>query len=232
MVEGVCTICGLRERQDLCSVTALLTDKKTAVQHTEQYARGQVLFAQDTPGETVYGILKGRVLLTMQGQRRSRQAIQLVGPGQMIGHPAVLINELYVATAKAVDEVTACAISKETFLDAVRDLPEFNHQVLARLARDLRASTELLLSLTQHSVKRRTAGLLLFLHQSGSPEQQAEGRVPNYLTRSEMAQLIGSSLESCSRTLSDMNQKGILAVTRSIITIKDLPALKKLSQKP
>lgn len=191
------------------------------------FPRGSLLFTQGQTGDYVYGLHAGSVLLTKAGQRKHQQAIRLVLPGDVIGFRSALAEEPYSTTAKTVSEVTACVVAHPTFVGAVRQSHEFCGEILRRLSVELRISEELVLNLTQRSVQWRAASLLLALLGENA-DAPGEQKISGHLSRSEMAQLIGSSLESCSRMLGEMDEAGILDVTRSRVIVKDVSALQRI----
>ena len=148
-------------------------------------------------------------------------------PGDVIGFRSALAEEPYSTTAKTVSEVRACVVPHAVFVGTVRRSHDFCGEILRRLSVELRIAEELLLNLTQRSVQWRAANLLLALlgENAGIPGEQ---KISGHLSRSEMAQLIGSSLESCSRMLSELDEAGILDVSRSRVIVKDVSALQRI----
>lgn len=151
------------------------------------------------------------IKLYKTNKRGDEQIIRLLRPGEITGYRAVLEDEPYAATAEAIETSTVCIISREMLLGLLRAVPDVTARLLAKMAQELRVSEEQMLSFARESVRQRTARLLLFLMKSGSPTPEGSARtlrVP--ILRSEMAQMIGTTAETLSRTLHGFAKQGIL----------------------
>ena len=87
-----------------------------------------------------------------------------------------------------------------------------------------------MLSLTEHSVKQRLAQLLLSLsgHDLTSPKEPFQ--IKSFLSRSEMAQLIGTTPETLSRTLHDLAAKGVVHLQDADIYMSDFSKLQRIAK--
>jgi CRP-like cAMP-binding protein len=130
-----------------------------------------------------------------------------------------LADEPFAATAQAVSDTQICIISKEDFLDVLNSSPELSFNIMAKLAVDLRISEEHFLSRAQENVKQRTARMLLQLLETSNEISDNDSKISVPLLRSEMAQVVGTTPETLSRTLRGLAQMGILKLTRADISV-------------
>ena len=106
--------------------------------------------------------------------------------------------------------------------------PDLALRLLSKMAKELRISEEQTLSLAQESVRQRTVHLLLFLLEGNAKKVKSDEPIRLQLMRKDMAQMIGTTPESLSRTLNYLAKRGILRLTHSGIYVHDLSALKRL----
>ena len=183
------------------------------------FQSGQMIFSEGNPAFLVYHIFSGYVKLSKSGWRGEKLVIRLRGPGDIFGHRAILAGEPYQAEAMALEATKVCAIQKEIFLEAIKESPEFAFRIMAKISSDLRASEEQTMSIAHEEVKQRVARLLLFLVENH--EEMIKNRLvlPNSLSRVEMAQMVGTTPESFSRTLKLFIEKKYIESTRNEIKV-------------
>jgi CRP-like cAMP-binding protein len=198
-----------------------LNNRKT----THEYSRGQVIFYEGNPSLAIYCIHSGMVKLFKTGKSDEEFVIRLLGPGEIIGFRALLADEPFAATAQAVSDAQICIISKKDFLGVLSSSAELSLNIMAKLAIDLRISEEQCLSRAQETVRQRTARMLLQFLETSSEFSNSESKIYLPLLRSEMAQVVGTTPETFSRTLRSLAQKGILKLSRSDISVTDVDKL-------
>ncbi len=197
-----------------------------------EYKRGQAIFYEGNPAFAVYCVYSGRVKLYKVGKQGGEQIIRLMGPGDVMGYRSMLAHEPHLATAEAIERTIVCTISKSTFLDLVRRASDLSLSLLVKLAQQLRTSEEQILGLTQESVRQRTARLLLFLLEGDGKKSRKGTHINVPLLRREMAQMIGTTPETLSRSLRYFVRCGIVRLTRSNIFVTNRSALQQLVHGP
>jgi CRP-like cAMP-binding protein len=111
-------------------------------------------------------------------------------------------------------------LRREDFQQRLRSSPEVAIGLLRELSRRLRRADEKIGSLVLLDVNGRVADLLL-----RAAAEEGGDMIRRKLTHHTIAQMIGSSRETVSRTMRDFVERGLIMVTRKDITIKDRPAL-------
>ena len=216
---SICTSCSHRKGSIFCTLPRSILDKMEREKLVYEYEPGQLIFSEGHPAFMVYHVYSGYVKLSKSGWNGEKLVIRLRGPGDIFGHRAVLSGEPYTADAMAIESTTVCAIQKEIIIQAVKDSPEFALRVMAKLSHDLRASEEQTMSITHEDVRQRVARLLLFLIEDKEESHRNRFVIPNSLSRAEMAQMIGTTPESFSRTLRSFADQKLIDVTRKDIQI-------------
>jgi CRP-like cAMP-binding protein len=229
MHSPTCQTCDLRKNNLFSVLDKEQIQRLDQVKSVREYQRGDVIFYENTPSFAIYCVCSGWVKLFKVGSRAERQVIRLLGPGDVIGHRALLADESYSATSEVIETSVICTIPKDPFKSMLLESPQLSLKVMGRLAQELRTSEEQLLILSQKSVQQRAARMLLLLRKK-SPHRDDECvdlRIP--LRRNEMAQMIGTTPESLSRTLRLLAERGILRVARIDLCILDAAALERIA---
>jgi CRP/FNR family transcriptional regulator len=195
--------------------TNKLDHEKTA----HQYERGQVIFYEGTPPLAIYCIHSGIVKLYKTGRNGTQIMIRIFGPGEVIGYRALLANEAYAATAEAVDTTTVCTITRNTINDLLKNDPQLILRLLSKLATELRISEDQMVTRLQESVRQRTARFLLWLRESLEAGSRRSNKIDVPLLREEMAQMIGTTPETFSRTLRTLARERVIEYDRRSIAI-------------
>jgi CRP-like cAMP-binding protein len=223
-----CEVCGLRAGSVFCCLSGEALGVLDEEKAFREYQRGQVLYYEGDPPFALYCIRSGQVKLCCTGNRAEQQILRLVGPGETIGYAAILENQPHATTAEAITATKACTVSRNTLTRLIRQSPDLALTLMARLAVELRAAERQLLSMSQESVKQRTANVLLMLSEGSG----GESNIKSPIRRKEMAQIIGTTPETLSRVLNRFSEAGMVTRTRAEIRIRDPIALRKLARLP
>lgn len=228
--EPHCTVCGLEAKGVFCTLTGkhlARLDREKVVHH---YDRDDTIFYAGNPPMAIYCIYSGRVKLFKTGAKSEEQVIRVLGHGEILGYRALLANEPYAATAVALEPTTICMVRKETLFDLLQKSPDLAMRLMANMARELRASEELLVSQRESTARERTAQLLLWFFDNGQRNASMPVKLRIPLKRVELAHMVGATPETLSRLLRSMASQGILDMSRTEIWLRDAAALRKLTQ--
>jgi CRP/FNR family transcriptional regulator len=225
-----CHLCQLRNASLFRAVEDDLLKEIDCEKVTHTFRPRQVIFHEGTPPLAIYCIRSGRVKLYRNGWRGEEVVIRVLGPGAPFGYRPVLGSDLYSATAEAIEETEICVIPKQVVTELLRKSPVFALDLLARIAADLRVSEDRMLDLTQKSVRARSANLLLMFLDGAAEPADGGIRLSIPIQRKEMAQIVGTTPETFSRTLHEMAGQGIVSLTRSGIVVTDEPALRRAAE--
>jgi CRP-like cAMP-binding protein len=192
------------------------------------FARGEVIFHEGDPADTLHLIVKGRVAITVTSRYGQQLTFALMGEEEFFGELALVgSDQIRSATVRALEETETRAIHRRDF-EALRrghpEVDEFLVRVLA--ARVARLSTSLQEALhvpVETRVRRRLVELALIY--GGS----APGTVIP-LTQDELAGLAGTARATVNRVLRQEEVQGILSLGRHRVTVKDPQALSRRAE--
>lgn len=97
------------------------------------FKAGEIIFKSDEPGEVMYLITRGEVVILIHDK-----VIEEVGPGGVIGEMALLDKAPRSATATAKTDCLLLAIDRDRFQHQVAKSPSFALQVMRIMAQRLR----------------------------------------------------------------------------------------------
>lgn len=196
---------------------ALLEQCKTA----NQYKRKQIIFYEGNPVVGLYCIQSGKVKLYKTSDDGKQQILKIAQGGDILGHSSLFTDTPHIATAEVIEESDICFLDKTRFLSVLQANPSASLKLLGQLSRELNRSEEQVLDLAYKSVRVRFAEFLLTLKQSFGICEHGVYRIQIVLSREELAQAIGTTVETAVRLLSEFRAEGLVEVEKKSILIKE-----------
>ena len=190
------------------------------------YPKGSVILFEDDLGDALYVVASGQVKVVLIGEDGREVILSVLGEGTFFGEMALLDDEPRSAHVIAMEDSVVLALRREDFRARLRASPEVGIALLKELSRRLRRADDQIGSLVLLDVNGRVAELLVRL----ATEEGGE-RITRKVTHATIAQMIGSSRETVSRTMRELQDRGLIAVTRQDITLTDRPGLQSLSRR-
>jgi CRP-like cAMP-binding protein len=224
-----CAVCKSRSTGLICGLSATTRERLGQDKATHLFRRGQLIFYAGALAHALYIVRSGRVKVFRTWPGGEEQVLRLLGPGEILGYRPLLANEPYVASAEAVEDSVLCVIPAATLRELLRDVPELALELLAKLARELRMSEDLMMDLIYRPVRERAARLLLVLLEDNRGAADPALLRSHQLKRQDMARMIGTTPETFSRVLRSFAQRGIVALARDRIRIRDRSLLHKVA---
>ena len=186
------------------------------------YPKNSVILFEDDPGDALYVVKDGQVKVVLIGEDGREVILSVLGPGEFFGEMALIDDEPRSAHVIAMDDSTLLVLRREDFQGLLAQTPAIALSMLRELTRRLRRVDEKVGSLVLLDVNGRVASLLLELAQEAGGD-----RITRRLTHHTIAQMIGSSRETVSRTMRELVDKGFIEVSRRDIVIRDRSALEQ-----
>ena len=193
------------------------------------YRKGQVIYeeGQNSPG--VYCVREGRIKVYKNGLDGRENIIRIVLPGEFLGIKALLSGNNHSVTAIAIEDSTVCFISKTDFFQLMVRYPDFTQAVILMLSKLLDDAEKRMLSLGFKTVRERLAEILVFLHNSFYPEAGRSSETYLNLTRTDIANIIGTAQETVIRLLSEFREERLIKIRGRKIFLLDPDKLKSIA---
>jgi CRP/FNR family cyclic AMP-dependent transcriptional regulator len=195
------------------------------------FCRGDTVFSEGEPGETLYIIASGHVTIT----RRCRGAPTLtavLGASDMFGELAVFDPGPRGSTATALTDVKAVSLSRTAMRRWIAEHPAAVDTLLALLARRQRRTTDELCELLHADLTARVARRLVDLAQRFGTQDPDGIRVTPPLTQTDLAQLAGASRPPAHRILADFTERGWIRMGDRGLVVVDAASLARRAEHP
>ncbi|MFS0821200.1 Crp/Fnr family transcriptional regulator [Bacillus sp. 1P02SD] len=189
------------------------------------YHKGDVIFREGDPSDTLYIIGEGIIKITKVAEDGKEQIVRLLFPDDFFGQSAMLQSENHYANAVAISDTVIYTIQKQDFFNTL----ERNHKMALRFMRALNEriyqADEWMSLLSLMEVEQRLASVLLLFN---NRVRSKDGRFKLPITKKVLASLIGTTPETISRKFVKFISENLIEVNgQRNIHILDLEGLKK-----
>lgn len=193
------------------------------------YERGDVLFSEGDPSDEFLTVVRGRVKVFKVTPDGRSIILEILGPGDPVGAVAVYEELPYPATAVALETVICLRASKADFFTLLAERPALTRGLLMALTHRLMILTNRLAERTGGRVETRFARLFLKLSDDIGSTQQMGIFIPIALSRQELADLLGTTVETSIRIMSRWGKEGIVQTEPEGFLVADRQALESLA---
>ncbi len=191
---------------------------------------GARVFAQGDPGVTGHSLVEGRIKIVQTRADGSQSVLRFIGPGEMYGTVAALMNQAFPADAVAVVDSVEIWWTIPAFRQLIRQYPEIGLRSTAAAGTRLLDLQSRMGELTSERVEQRIARTLLRLMEKAGRPTDAGIEIDFPITRQDLAEMAGSTLHTVSRTLAALDQRGVTGSARRRIIVRDPRALGQLAE--
>ncbi len=204
--DALCSSCGARAFSVCGSLEPRDLDRLDAIAERLSVKAGDSLIRQDDPAVHVFNITSGSVRVQKLLPDGRRQITGFLFAGDFVG---LATGHDYAFSAEAIEDVTLCRFRKSDYRALVRDLPQLEAALLDRANHELAAAQNQMLLLGRKTAQERVASFLLDL--PADPVQpRAEGLVRLPMTRAEIADYLGLTIETVSRVFTRLKTTGAI----------------------
>jgi CRP/FNR family transcriptional regulator len=151
--------------------------------------------------------------------------LELMGPGQIFGMLGTVEGAGCPLTSVAVTETWYARIPKYAFLPIYRQSDALKDKLIRRSAFRMHTSNDLIARMSSGRVEERIAAILFYIADSYGERKGKALHLGIPLTRQEIAEMAGTTVESTIRTLSKWQKQGYVATKNHDIAILDEAAL-------
>ncbi|MBZ5719523.1 MAG: Crp/Fnr family transcriptional regulator [Acidobacteriia bacterium] len=224
-----CSSCKLRGSGFFCSLSQPTVEALNQIKHTASYPEGALVFMEGQAARGVYMVCQGRVKMLTTNSDGKTLILKIAQAGEILGVHSVVTGKPHELTVETLQPCQLAFIGRDDFLRFIQEHGDACLHATQHLGRDCQSAYDVIRSIgLSHSVSEKLARLLL--------QWSADARVSNgvvqlrlTLTHEEIAQLIGSSRETVTRTLGDFKKHSVIELHGSALLIRNLSALQKLA---
>lgn len=197
--------------------------------NTLVYKKGQLVYEEGHKSLGVFCIREGKIKVFKNSQEGKEHITRVVVPGELLGLKALLGGNDHSVSASALEDSIVCFISKMDFFQLMIKYPEFTRSLILMLSKLLEEAELRMISLAYKPVRERLAETLLFLFDSFYPNPDNTVREYLNLTRTDLANIIGTAVETVIRLLSEFKDERFIAIKGRKIYLLDPAGLKAIA---
>lgn len=175
---------------------------------SKQIKKGDVIFDEGEKLNGVYCVRGGVSKLAKLSPNGKDQIVKLASKGEVLGQRSVIAEESSNLSATAVSDMDLCFIPKEVIVSTLHKNPDFTYEVLRHMAHELKEADDVIVNMSQKSVKQRIAEALIYMKNNFG--EDSDGYLALVLSREDIANVVGTATESCIRILSDFRKEGYI----------------------
>jgi len=228
MSDG-CQSCKIKKAGFFCDMSPKGLKDLDAAKATAAYPAGAILFMENQDPRGVFVLCEGEVKLSINSREGKTLILRIARPGEILGLMATLSGKPYEVTAETLHPCQVAFVRRDEFLRFMTHNPEASHAVVKQLSSNYHGACEQLRTVgLSASAPAKLARLLL--EWSAGAEQTKNGTKSHLpLTHEEIAEFIGSSRETVTRTLSDFRDKRLVTLKGSTLMIPNRAALESFA---
>lgn len=190
------------------------------------FKKRKVIFSEGDPSEWFYIVSQGKVKITKLSQEGKEIILELIHPMDFFGGLAVIRGFPYPANAIAMEDSKLLKISRSNLMRILDRFPNLMYCMAQQVGDRMKESHETLKNIALERVEARITSLLLKLADKTGKKMEGGTAIDMKLTKQDIAEMVGTTVETSIRTMSKLKKNGILSEKDGRIIIKDLDKLK------
>jgi CRP/FNR family transcriptional regulator len=184
------------------------------------FKNNDTIFNEGDPSDKFYLVAEGSVKVLKHTVMGKDIILEMMSPGDIFGGVAVLDKKPFPASAQAMESTSVIRISRQNLLKIMEDYPTLKLDIVKYFSNKLRDAHEMLKNIATERVERRIASLLLKLSEKVGMDDVNYRKINIPLTRQEIAEMVGTTVETCIRTMSKFQKNGVVKSSDGRIMVK------------
>lgn len=188
-----------------------------------KFSRGEVVFHEGDPGDTLHLIDRGHVAVRVTTPLGDMATLRIIGPGEYFGELALVSPAPRSATITALEPTETLVLHRDQINRVRLEHPDVEQALLDLVVGEVRRLSAALLDAMFAPVPLRLARQLVGL--ARSYQADAQGRVVIPLTQDDLASLCGTTRPTINQLIGKLTDNKLLEVARGRVIVTDLPGL-------
>ncbi|RTL49566.1 MAG: cyclic nucleotide-binding domain-containing protein [Bradyrhizobiaceae bacterium] len=207
--ENGCAECGIRPISVCGSLELSELEEFVRISQIASFTPKTMLFEQGAPAGSVFNVTDGVVRLYKSLPDGRRQIMGFALPGDFLG---LALMDLYGVTAEAVTKVRVCRFARPAFLTFVDDKPHLLRRLHEFAGHELSLAQDQMLLLGRKTAEEKVAAFLINMQARYARLSPSSVTVPLPMSRQDIADYLGLTIETVSRTLTKLAREKIILV--------------------
>jgi CRP-like cAMP-binding protein len=190
-----------------------------------KFKKGQTIFSEGTFPSGIFYVKTGKVKKYKTNRDGREQIIYICNSGELFGYPALLSEEPYSDSASALEDSILAFIPKDVFLNVLEQSRALSNKLLKNLSHEFGVLENTIANFAHKSVRERLALSLLIMKEKFRDNQNPGASVEIILSREDLANIIGTAIETLVRLLHTFKNEGLIETEGRKIRILDTKKL-------
>ncbi|MDT8399889.1 MAG: fumarate/nitrate reduction transcriptional regulator Fnr [Pseudomonadales bacterium] len=229
-VSASCSDCNLK---GLCLPIAMdikdIDRLDRIIQRNRLIQGGEHLYHSDDSFTAIYAVRSGSLKTYMINAEGVEQVIGFCLPGEILGLDGVG-NDAHDCHVVAMETSSICEIPFARLEELSRQIPSLQRHFFQLMGQQIKSDHQMMLTLSKKNADGRLATLLVSLSRRYSRRKLSASAMHLPMSRNDIGNFLGLTIETVSRTFSRLQKEGIIDVSGREILIKDHERLNALCQ--
>ncbi|OCG63249.1 hypothetical protein A9G48_06015 [Gilliamella sp. wkB18] len=216
-----CELCSIGS---LCLPMLLNNTLETILERKKSYSKNELLVTKNTEFTKLYIIHSGAVKTYVTTPDNKEQINGFYLPGDIVGLDSIS-TKLYNNNIKALTNTLVCELKYNELMALVESKECVRNMVFRLLSTDIYNYQKLVLFYSQKKAEERLAYFIYSLYKRYQNRGHSSSNIKLSMSRSDIANYLGLTIETVSRIFSKLQEQDILEVKGRYVFIKNLNAL-------
>lgn len=221
-----CSDCAVREFAVCSSLDEVELREFEHLERRVHFAAGETVFSEEDITTSFYNVLEGVMRLYKLLPDGRRQIVGFALPGDFLG---MNISGRHNFSADAVGAVTVCQFAKVPFGHFIEDRPHLLRRINELAIRELSQARDHMVLLGRRSAEEKVATFLLGWRERLLSLIGPSNTVPLPMSRQDIADYLGLTIETVSRTFTKLERHGAIEVIQGGISLLDSAQVEALA---
>jgi CRP/FNR family transcriptional regulator len=226
VAELPCDHCVARSTTLCAALESAQMPRLFALASEEAYQAGAQVVPEESPANSVLNLRSGHALVSRLAADGKRQILAILFPGDFFG---LTSEDNYHYSVTALTDITLCRFARHRLEDLVLEFPVMDRRLRFLLMRLLDSANELIFSLGRKTAVQKVASFIWYVSYRNRKLGQPDNPVRLPMHRSDIADFMGLTVETVSRSLTQLRRAGVLRMPRpDLVEIVDQVQLRAI----
>jgi CRP/FNR family cyclic AMP-dependent transcriptional regulator len=226
-LSAECTNCHLRSENFFCALSQESAEAFNQIKHPAAFPGSVIIIVEGQTPRGIFMLCQGKAKLSATSRDGKTFILHIAVAGELLGLDAVITGKPHELTVETMQPCQLSFVNRDDFLRFLKGHNDACLRAAQQIGRDCRDAYDAIRSIgLSHSISGRVAKF--FLESSADAATNGAVHTNLALTHEEIAQLMCTSRETITRTLSEFRKKNIAELKGSTLIIHNKPALEQL----